>query len=68
MSKAIESLSTTDAEAIELMEITSKDIDTAIKGVKQEMPCIEADERYKLLPLRELERLDKQLRTINKLL
>ena len=30
-SKAIESSSTTDAEAIELMEITSEDIDTTVK-------------------------------------
>ena len=45
-SKAIESSSTTDAEAIEMIEVTSK------------------DERDKLLPLRELEGLDKQLRTI----
>ena len=56
--------STSDAEAIELMERTSKDIDTTIKGVEKEMPFIEAGERDKLLPLRELEGLDKQLRTI----
>ena len=59
-SKAIESSSTTDAEAIELMEMTSKDID----GLEQEMSFIEPTERDKLLPLRELEGLDKQLRTI----
>ena len=59
-SKAIESSSTTDAEAIELMEITSKDID----GLEQETSFIEPSERDKLLPLRELEGLDKQLRTI----
>ena len=44
-----------DVEAIELMEITSEDIDTTVTGVEQEMPFIEAGERYKLLPLRELE-------------
>ena len=60
MSKAIESSSTTDAEAIELMEMTSKDID----GLEQETSFIEPSERDKLLPLRELEGLDKQLRTI----
>ena len=59
-SKAIESSSTTDAEAIELMEMTSKDID----GLEQETSFIEPSERDKLLPLRELEGLDKQLRTM----
>ena len=59
-SKALESSSTTDAEAIELMEMTSKDID----GLEQETSFIEPTERDKLLPLRELEGLDKQLRTI----
>ena len=59
-SKAIESSSTADAEAIELMEMTSKDID----GLEQETSFIEPTERDKLLPLRELEGLDKQLRTI----
>ena len=59
-SKAIESSSTTDAEAIELMEMTSKDID----GLEQETSFIEPSERDKLLPLRELEGLDKQLGTI----
>ena len=66
-SKTIESSSTTDVEAIELMEITSKDIYiyTAIKGVEQEMSFTEPGERDKLLPLRELQGLeDKQLRTI----
>ena len=33
-SKAIESSSTTDAEAIEMIEMTSKDIDTTVKGVE----------------------------------
>ena len=59
-SKALESSSTTDVEAIELMEMTSKDID----GLEQETSFIERTERDKLLPLRELEGLDKQLRTI----
>ena len=59
-SKAIESSSTTDPEAIELMEMTSKDID----GLEQETSFIEPTERDKLLPLRELQGLDKQIRTI----
>ena len=63
-SKAIKSSSTTNAEAIELMKMTSKDIDTTVSDVEQGTSFIEADERDKLLPLRELEGLDKQLRTI----
>ena len=63
-SKAIESSSTTDAEAIEMIEMTSKDIDTTVNGVEQDTSFIEPSERDKLLPLRELEELDKQLRTI----
>ena len=63
-SKAIESPSTTDAEAIEMIEVTSKDIDTTVKDVEQDTSFIELSERDKLLPLRELEGLDKQLRTI----
>ena len=63
-SKAIESSSTTDAEAIEMIEVTSKDIDTTVKGIEQDTSFIEPSERDKLLPLRELEGLDKQLRTI----
>ena len=59
-SKAIGSSSTTDAEAIELMEMTSKDI----YGLEQETSFIEPTERDKLLPLRDLEGLDTQLRTI----
>ena len=59
-SKTLESSSTTDVEAIELMEMTSKDID----GLEQEMSFIEPTERDKLLPLRELQGLDKQIRTI----
>ena len=58
--KAIESSSTKDAEAIEMIEMTSKDID----GLEQETSFIEPTERDKLLPLRELQGLDKQLRTI----
>ena len=63
-SKAIESSSTTDAEAIEMIEVTSKDIDATVKDVEQDTSFIESIERDKLLPLRELEGLDKQLRTI----
>ena len=59
-SKILESSSTTDVEAIELMEKTSKDID----GLEQETSFIEPSERDKLLPLRELQGLDKQIRTI----
>ena len=63
-SKAIESSSTTNAEAIEMIEVTSKDIDTTVKDVEQDTSFIEPSKRDKLLPLRELEGLDKQLRTI----
>ena len=63
-SKEIESSSTTNAEAIEMIEVTSKDIDTTVKDVEQDTSFIEPSERDKLLPLRELEGLDKQLRTI----
>ena len=63
-SKAIESSSTTDAEAIEMIEVTSKDIDTTVKDVEQDTSFIKPSERDNLLPLRELEGLDKQLRTI----
>ena len=63
-SKARPSSSTTDAEAIELMEVTSKDIDTTVKGVEQDTSFIKPDDKDKLLPLRELEGLDKQLRAI----
>ena len=63
-SKAIESSSTTDAEAIEMIEVTSKDIDATVKDSEQDTSFIESSERDKLLPLRELEGLDKQLRTI----
>ena len=63
-SKAIESSSTTDAEAIEMIEVTSKDIDATVKDVEQDTSFIESGERDKILPLRELEGLVKQLRTI----
>ena len=63
-SKAIESSSTTDAEAIEMIDVTSKDIDATVKDAEQDTSFIESSERDKLLPLRELEGLDKQLRTI----
>ena len=56
--------STIDAEAIEMIEMTSKDIDTTVKGVEQDTSIIKPDDKDKLLPLRELEGLDKQLRTI----
>ena len=46
-----------------MIEMTSREIDTTVKGVEQDMPFIKAD-RDKLLPLRELEGLYKQLRTI----
>ena len=62
-SKAIESSSSTDAEAIEMIEVTSKDIDTTVKDVEQDTSFIEPSERDNLLPLRESEGLDKQLRT-----
>ena len=63
-SKAIESSSTTDAEAIEMIEMTSKDIDTSIKDLEQDTSFSNPDHKDKLLPLRESEGLDKQLRTI----
>ena len=63
-SKTIDSPSTTKAEAIEMIEVTSKDIDTAVKDVEQDMSFIEPSKRDNLLPLRELKGLDKQLRTV----
>ena len=63
-SNATESSSTTDAETIEMIEVTSIDIDTTVKSVEQDTSFIEPSERDKLLPLRELEGLDKELRTI----
>ena len=65
-SKAIESSYTANAEVIEMIEVTSKDIDTTVKDVEQDISFIEPSERDKLLPLRELEGLDKQLRTIKR--
>ena len=62
--KALESPSTTDVGAIEMIEMTSKDIDTTFKDVEQDTSFIKPDDKDKLLPLRELERLDKQFRTI----
>ena len=47
-----------------MIEMTSKDIDTTVKDVEQCTSFIKPSERDKLLPLRELEGLDKQLRTI----
>ena len=44
--------------------MTPKDIDTTVKDVEQDTSFIKPDDKDKLLPLRELEGLDKQLRTI----
>ena len=55
MSKEIESPSATDAEAIEMIEVTSKNIDATVKDAEQDTSFIESSERDKLLPLRELE-------------
>ena len=44
-SKEIESSSTTDAKAIEMIEVASKDIDTAIRDVEQDTSFIEPSER-----------------------
>ena len=44
-SKAIESSSTADAEAIEMIVMTSKDIDTTIRDVEQDTSFIEPGER-----------------------
>ena len=52
-SKMIESPSTTNADAIEMIEVTSKDIDATVKDVEQDTSFIEPLERDKLLPLRE---------------
>ena len=40
-SKAIESSSTTDAEAIEMIEVTSKDMDATVKDAEQDTSFIE---------------------------
>ena len=47
-----------------MIEMTSKDIDTTVKGVEQEMSFIEPGGTDKLLPLRKLQGLDKELRNI----
>ena len=47
-SKAIESSSTTNAEAIEMIEVTSKDIDAAVKDVEQDTSFIEPSKIYNL--------------------
>ena len=47
-----------------MIAMTSKDIDTTVKEIEKEKSFIKPDGRDKLLPLRELEGLDKQLRTI----
>ena len=47
-----------------MIEITSKDIDTTVKGVEEDTSFIKPHDKDNLLPLRELEGLDKQLRTI----
>ena len=49
-SKAIGSPSTTDAEAIEMIVMTSKDSDTTIKDVEQDTSFIKPDDRDKLIP------------------
>ena len=58
-SKAIGS--TTGAEVIEM---TSKDIDTTVNDVEQDTSFIKSGDRNKLFPLGESEGSDKQLRTI----
>ena len=65
-SKAIESSSATGAEAIAMIEVTSKGIDMTVKDVEQDTSFIKLDDncKDKLLPLRELEALHKQLGTI----
>ena len=47
-----------------MIEVTSKDTDATVKDAEQDTSFIESGERDKLLPIRELEGLDKQLRTI----
>ena len=49
--KATGSPSTTDAEAIEMIVMTCKDIDTTIKDVEQDTSFIEPGDKDKLLPL-----------------
>ena len=50
-SRMIESSSTNGTEAIEMIEITYKDIDTSIKDVEQDTSFIKPDDRDKLLLL-----------------
>ena len=45
-----------------MIEMTSKDINTSVKDLEQDTSFIKPDHKDKLLPLRELEGLDKQLR------
>ena len=47
-----------------MIEVTSKDMDKTVKDVEQDTSFIKPDDKDKLLPLRELEGLDKQLRMI----
>ena len=47
-----------------MIEVTSKDIDMTVKDVEQDTSFIDPNGRDNLSPLRELEGLDKQLRTI----
>ena len=47
-----------------MIEMTSNDIDTPVNGVEQDTSCIKSDDKDKLLPLKKLEGLDKQLRMI----
>ena len=47
-----------------MIEMTSKDSNTSVKDLEQDTSFIKPDEKDKLLPLRELEGLDKQLRMI----
>ena len=53
-----------NAEAIEMIAMTSKDIDTTVKDVEQDTSFIEPSEKDKLLPPRELGGLEKQLRDL----
>ena len=48
-SKPIESPSTVDAEAIEMIEMVSKDTDTTVKAAEQDTSFIKPSERDKLL-------------------
>ena len=65
-SKAIKSPSTTDTEAIEMIEVTSKDIDTTVKDVEQDTSFIKPNERDNLLQLI-LEGLDKRIRELKRI-